>query len=808
MKITNGLILVALAVAGFASAEEIDGRPIDLKKLPRHLEKSALFEFMKSRGMTELPSKVETIVQEMIYADASPARAYIPRGRSAQLAAADERMPRIVFTPHGANKIATRPAPGFENYSTSPGPDLEGRLYFGFAKRSRKGEGLSWNRGTGRFDYFVFTNMGGQGPASILEVTHREDCNKCHQQEAPIWVVPPWSEIINHDPMQWSSQPAAPKYTRDPILFQKDGVVLTEEMTPIENNGALAIDTAVSVGNRLLQSTRIIRQLCGHDLNCRRFILVAAMANINQSSYMRKPVVQTGTTGNDLADLDFINTPLNPIRALLQPGANGASLLPRNLDGFDKYIKAYWPKDSFGQMTQILPDPGSIRTGGATQQTADPQTARPYFAGPPPQIAIPLIYDVAFDAMGFTFQDSLRLQTIPLNERLEALELVDGRYVPSKLLPLLENWPPSREEVMAFYGFRADPEILAKPVPDSGQPAVSGLPGAFGARCVGCHSNQNGDVPFIPFNDPAGLKKYNLDNQKVIEQRLAQRNMPPPRVTARPSETEYQAMMAFFTESTRTRQAPPQSRGPVITNHLGVRYQRVAGLKRSYIVPSGVSIVTEGRSTTCGKGNAIATMGNEPALLVGDGTDGRSYLALENFPHFTLGNIVQVTSFRDDAGDCKVVAISRNGRLLTLGFSERRNAFGTIPYEADTTATSIGGLVHIAGSADTLVAVGKDGEAYEVRWTDPYDRRYTLKKITLDGVTGGQWLKVGISKFEGMERFVLESMGGYRLFLEPIGNGQTGPVLQKQIGHNANNYRMTANLLDKTCLMLVPGHVK
>lgn len=818
-------ILVVLGMLYVAAASELRGqdeggaREIQISSLPSHLETSALFEFLKSRGLRAFPNRVETIVQQLTYADAAPLRVFIPRGRSAQFAATDERKPRIVIAPHAANKLSDRAPVGFEDYTPFPGPDLEGRLFFGFAKRTGKGEGISWNRKSGRFDYFVFTGIGGSGPGKIYEVTQRQDCTKCHHNEGPIWVVPPWSEIMNHDPLKFSSQPSLQKFSRDPIVYQKDGVLLSEEQTPIENNGAFSIDTSVSVGNRLVQSTRVIRELCGKDISCRRYILLAALANPNQSNYLRKTVVRTANTGNDLQDLDFIVGPLNPIRALLQPGFNGVPQLPRYLEGLESYVRHNWPRDDFAFQAQILIDPVSVISGqtlvGQTipvttsQRNSNPETAR-FPLGPiPRELGVPYIYDVAFETLGFTFQEALKLQAIPLPERMRRLSPDENYSASYDLQALLSPWPPSPADVMKYFGLKDDE---GDDVAHDANPVVAnntGLPPLFQAHCIRCHSTQDGDVPFIPFQDPAALRKYNSDNQKVIEQRLTQRTMPPSRVSNRPTETEYQTMLQFFTPAVAATAGPKlsiQKRGTLLTNYLGIRYQNVSGYRYSYIVPSSVSVVQEGHTDDCGMslGN---DSGSSPGshLRAGLGSDRKVYLALENFPHFFMGNIVQISASRDSAGECRVLGVSRNGKLLSLGYSYERDTFGTIPFERDSGSPAIS-LFHVMGDGVTVLAVGKDGNLYQVLMTGPYDRHYALKPVTLDGIGSGKWIKVAPSRGEDGEReYLLESIEGLRIKVKVLLNEGAALVLQRVAEYNVSGSGFSPNLLDKSAVLLIPG---
>lgn len=808
---TTALLFVLSTFQSGAQNINTGVKPVDLVNPPQHLRKSALIELLSQRGLTAFPKMEESLVRQLIYADASPVRALIPRGRSAQRSSTDENASRRLIAPHSANKIPDRIALGFENYTAFPGNDYEGRLFLGFAPRTAKGEALSWNRQTRQFDFFVINEFGTGKAPQLLEVTHREDCTKCHQGGGPIWVVPPWSEVITHPPERLYSATPPQSFRTPPVLVKRGGTLLTREQTPRENNNGLAIDTASSVGNRLLQSTRIISELCRESLRCRKLLLAAALARTTpiltlhdgfQSSYLRKVVVKTGNTGNDATDLDFVVGPLRPLRNLLRPGLNNSSQIPDVLKPLQTFIDRNWAADGYAFIAQTLPDPTTFGSGPFTPRDLDPLTPRQPLGAIPKELALSYLFDTAFETFGFTYEDSLLIQSIPVPERLRPLELASDEISTHKLRKLVFEWPPVKEDILELYSdrLRTLSNLEDDPIAEAGSTTVAGV--LFQKHCQTCHNNRASDIPIIPFPSPEALRKYNSENQLTVQDRLAQRSMPPRRISPRPTESEYQTMLRFFL-GTQDSGTVSRRRGRVKTNHLGIRYQNVEGILNSYIVPDGVGIDSELSEKSRSESKSG---GNE--LIWGRGTDGKRYLALENFPHYFLGNIVQAISLPAGTAGTRrrILAVSRNGGLYSLGFEPQHDSFASVPLTQGP-GTQIA-LNHLSQEVnDYLFATGRDGAIYRMSYSGLPETTYNLTKITVVGYEATKWLKVGVTHRLGSIVAEALSVEGRRVSFLP--QDETWTKWRPQAsGETQRNSPLAPNLLDSTAVVLNPWGAK
>lgn len=789
-----------------AESDDELGQEVDLSNPPAHLRGSAVIQILQSRRVLQLPKTIQSFLQQLIYADVSPARVLVPRGRSAQVSATDERNPRLVAGAHSSTKIAGRYALGFEDYSALPGSDWEGRVLVGFAKATGKGEAISWNRDARpqRFDYFVMTGMRSGETPRLYEVTQRENCTKCHQNQAAIFSLPPWSEAINHDPAIGTRGARAARFTADPIVFEQDGALLTREPTPVANNGGLAMDTSSSVSNHLIQASRVLATVCRNDLNCRRKILIAAMANPAQAVYLRKVVVATGTTGDDTKDLDFVVAPLNPLKQILVPDGTNQTRIPRNLTNFQQELVNRWPADNFANVSHLLVDSSSALNGTATQQAFDPLTRRGPLVPVPTDVALPFVFDAAFETLGLTLEDANRLQTLSLNERMS--KLLPVGEMDQELRNLVVNWPPTRAEILAFYKIRDHVvEEMAAAAPVTDQAAESPI-GHFGKYCVGCHSDPQGaTAPFIPFRDAAQLRLFNANNGGVVVSRLGKQDMPPNNVTdasRRPTGLQYQAMAQFFSANNAT--VLSGRVGPLRTSHLGIRYQNVDAIRNSYIVPPGISIVQEGVTEDCGGGVEEGPGSYLGSLRAGLGSDGKVYVALENFPHYMLGNIIQVTSFADfNNRRCYVYGVSRNGKLLSVARNLNRQVLGTVTYQATTSSPQNIALAHISGNPGEMYAAGKDGKLYRLKIVNDRSLTYELTEVVVDNVPTNKWSKIDPNGDNTAGSWIGATIEGSTVVLRPLRGD--GLRLRSDITQDRNQPAPRPNLLDRTALTLNPG---
>jgi hypothetical protein len=118
----------------------------------------------------------------------SPAQVtLIPRGRSLQRLATSEpfKFPRVVLA------VTSEPAP-----STHHAPLLlKDRLYLGYVEATDQIEVLSFNPVAGRFEFQIVEDYG-PGKKPVVRYANRSFCLACHQNEAPIFSLPPWDETV------------------------------------------------------------------------------------------------------------------------------------------------------------------------------------------------------------------------------------------------------------------------------------------------------------------------------------------------------------------------------------------------------------------------------------------------------------------------------------------------------------------------------------------------------------------------------------------------------------------------------------
>lgn len=817
-----------------------DEREIDISRPPAHLAKSTFIEFLRKRRVTKFPGKVDDFVVLMIQAGASPIRMMVPRGRSLQAPNTDEKDPRIVVVSSTANKVPTLYPIGSEDHTAFAGTDYEGRLYAGFAERVQQGEFLSWNpnpgpRRRGKYDQLAVSGIDENGNPIVHEVTNRATCLRCHQNEGgPVFSLAPWSEAMTHDPADTKLRQPAPPFATDPAVYLKSGVLLTREATPLPlgHVNGLAGDSSSLAGVRLQQANHVMYSLCGENLHCRRYLLVAAIFNASQSTYIRKNhYLLNPAATSDLLGIDFTNTPLNVLRAFLDttflkpPITFNPSVLNRYpaflhgmtyMDGFKAMAESLWPKDNFVGVTELLADPTMVVGGQTSAQEADPATPRNTtpLHRIPPELALPYVYDVAFEALGFNYQDSLQFIAIPLADRMKPLQLVNGQ-IPHNLRTLLENWPPTREEVLRFYGL-ADLSEQMIPSPNTIQRVVNTVAAAqlplFQKYCLSCHgANPDGTAvvagnPVIPFQNQKDLLAYNTRRNGIILSRLAPRNpqnaMPPPNESSVPHPTadEVRQMVAFFSPVPSN-----QTRGIVFTNYLDVRVQNVHPQTNSYIVPSGsVSIIRESKSMTCGGSTVPQTPSKVPtAMKLGLGNDSRVYLATENFPHYFQGGIVQTLMHPlvSDGGRCHVLGVSRNGQLWRIGYNAQKG-FGSIPLKREGDTNIL--FSHIAAYGGFFLGAGRDGKLYQIVYTDRAFSKYRANVVSITGVQNTErWFKTGFKMYGQTMKAIGETIEGRRMaFSLPTDLNNNGLTLNMDAADSVSASDFAPNLLDKNSLLL------
>lgn len=612
-----------------------------------------LFEWLRVRHLSSFPKTAEEIVLNLNYADASPVTAFIPRGRSAQADKANEKKPRIIITSHTPNKVTGRAPLGFEDLAGFPSSDYEGKLYFGHSENAEQIESLSWNKDSHRFDFFIISNFAVNKQPQVVEITQRKNCTKCHQNEAPIWTLPPWTEVMVHDPAKKHDISRSQKATPGKALYRDRGVLISDELTPVENNTGLALDSSSGAGNRLAQITTLIKSLCRQDLDCRRMIVEAAVTNLNYSNYIHKNFV----IDNSAFGVDFVQGPFQNLKL-------SKKLIPKSFLRYEDRILNLWPVDQFSYVSQLLTDPSFGIAGDTQINTLDPIASRGALQAIDDQLAVAMIWDTAFEIMGLTLEDARNLLKISPRERIAKIQrLGDGNYN-NETKALLENWLPTRTALLDFYGIKTDSTLLNADTDKT----PSQL---FNQYCQSCHASTQKENPVIAFSDADSLEKFST----AIKRRMTKGSMPPQDSLQPTLEQKLKMLKSLEKTSEITTQPASDGLLNVKISHLGMRYQEATNVNHSYIVRSNDPVVEEGY-IRCHHDIAFSSAkhlekikdSSVPldGIIVAKTASGRILVALENFPNYALGQIIQVLGEFNGEINCQVFALGIGGSIGKL----------------------------------------------------------------------------------------------------------------------------------------------
>lgn len=185
----------------------------------------------------------------------------IPLGRSLQRNTAAPRFfesPRVVLAVLGES---ARPA----------APLAKDRLYLGYQERSGVIEVISYNDELGRFEFQIVKNYGAQTRPRLF-YAKRAICVACHQNQAPMFPRPLWSETHANPPVAARLRAARADF---------HGVDLSRGI-----DVPAAIDAATDRANRYVLEQRLWQEGCaslirtehdGADTRCRIALLDAAL---------------------------------------------------------------------------------------------------------------------------------------------------------------------------------------------------------------------------------------------------------------------------------------------------------------------------------------------------------------------------------------------------------------------------------------------------------------------------------------------------------------------------------------------------
>ncbi len=242
----------------------------------------------------------------------------VPDGRSLQRSNTDFQKPRTVIV------TAPPPSGSLQNLRSHRVPEV----YLGYAERDQQVEVLSFNKKTGRYDFFIVDNF---SPGNEPEITlpNRSSCVMCHQAEGPILSRFPWAEttfnrqivgrILNANASETSSSSGLGR-----------GFSIRANL--------ITADAQIRDSNRLTQARQFCQTICDSgDIHCQKQLLSFAILALHS---------QTGGFSRDIKNLAEINKRF-----------------------YDYFYKKNWNENDFGYPSSVLPDRNPLiqpERGGAT----------------------------------------------------------------------------------------------------------------------------------------------------------------------------------------------------------------------------------------------------------------------------------------------------------------------------------------------------------------------------------------------------------------------------------------------------------
>ncbi len=194
-------------------------------------------------------------------------------------------------------------------------PNLKDRLFIGYQEAINAMEVISYNEDAGRFEFQVVTNYK-PGQTPVVEYVDRSLCTGCHQNNGPIFSVPPWDETNNN-------QKIYQKLARE-VYSNKS------EIPPFSGSGASHLDGASNRANLFSLYQEFWRGICqgdnSHDITrCRAGIFEMALLHRLQEN------------NRNLVVSDRVNNYLNPTlaRDINQQWPHGISILSSDIKNQD-----------------------------------------------------------------------------------------------------------------------------------------------------------------------------------------------------------------------------------------------------------------------------------------------------------------------------------------------------------------------------------------------------------------------------------------------------------------------------------------
>lgn len=161
--------------------------------------------------------------------------------------------------------------------------DLNDKLYFGYVKARDQLEVISYNKSAGRFEFQIVKDYSTDPKVYYV---NRAICMSCHQAQAPIFSVAPWSDSSFGSTM--SSLLLEKQHIRS-FSPESDKKILRQLFGSIESeNRADEIDRGVRQANNLMLAQRIWREGCGDSRECRLGLLLDYLDNVSPDEQTKK----------------------------------------------------------------------------------------------------------------------------------------------------------------------------------------------------------------------------------------------------------------------------------------------------------------------------------------------------------------------------------------------------------------------------------------------------------------------------------------------------------------------------------------
>jgi mono/diheme cytochrome c family protein len=442
------------------------------------------------RVLTRIRYPAEDLIQALLKLDPKSrvVTEIIPHGRSFERTQTDFLEPRSVLVWKSGSTVA----PYF--------------LYLGFTPKAKQIEVIAWNWNTRQFDFHLVRDYE-RGKTARITPVYRPTCVACHQNGGPIFSQAPWSETT----ALTSIRNTLKEKTLDPLARY------LLELPPSDRlrREASRFDLQVQTGAQLLQRQRICAEICAGDLDCRRGILLAALAG---------NITRVGTT----------------------------HMPPALLRAMDETTRARFPKDAFSVVShQILNRNLNFRAPLNFSEEQDPLRSRTLVRRVRPDAGASTLLGGYSMCWSFT---PAQVETI----RNFGLLGLESALNTEQMQSLVKSWPAREDEIISALRQASEnpkaietgretewppPELSTLPPgPTGGSSNVNQL---FKKYCASCHSGPGRLPPILPLTNLSLLNQYVGSARRTVKELLDPSDpIMPPKGAPQPTAEERRQMFS------------------------------------------------------------------------------------------------------------------------------------------------------------------------------------------------------------------------------------------------------------------------